>query len=80
MTQWSSADVARVVAGGLFGRAGGLACLWPPPFSATWHCAHLVLKIFSPLALSPSGGQHHVVRMDTAMGFVRKRNMRAKQC
>jgi len=27
-------------------------CLWPPPFSATWHCAHLVLKIFSPRARS----------------------------
>lgn len=23
-------------------------CLCPPPFSATWHCAHLVLKIFAP--------------------------------
>lgn len=27
-------------------------CLWPPPFSATWHWAHLVLKIFSPRARS----------------------------
>ena len=24
-------------------------CLWPPPASATWHCAHLVLKIFAPV-------------------------------
>lgn len=30
-------------------------CLWPPPFSATWHCAHFVLKIFSPFATSPAG-------------------------
>ena len=30
-------------------------CLWPPPFSATWHWAHLVLKIFSPRARSPGG-------------------------
>jgi len=24
-------------------------CLCPPPFSATWHCAHFVLKIFAPV-------------------------------
>ena len=24
-------------------------CLCPPPFSATWHCAHLVLKILAPV-------------------------------
>jgi hypothetical protein len=23
-------------------------CLWPPPASATWHCAHFVLNIFAP--------------------------------
>lgn len=23
---------------------------WPAPFSATWHCAHFVLKIFAPAA------------------------------
>jgi hypothetical protein len=25
-------------------------CLWPPPASATWHCAHFVLNIFAPVA------------------------------
>ena len=30
-------------------------CLCPPPFSATWHCAHLVLKILAPFATFPSG-------------------------
>ena len=30
-------------------RRGGRTCLWPPPASATWHCAHLVLKIFAPV-------------------------------
>jgi hypothetical protein len=30
-------------------------CLWPPPFSATWHCAHLVLKILAPFLASPGG-------------------------
>ena len=27
-------------------------CLCPPPFSATWHCAHFVLKIFAPARAS----------------------------
>ena len=80
MTQRHLADVTRVVAGGFLAGQPGLACLWPPPFSATWHCAHLVLKIFSPLALSPSGGQQHFVRIGTALGFVGKCNMRAEQC
>jgi hypothetical protein len=26
-------------------------CLCPPPGSATWHCAHFVLKIFAPVLL-----------------------------
>ena len=25
-------------------------CLCPPPGSATWHCAHFVLKIFAPVS------------------------------
>ena len=25
-------------------------CLCPPPGSATWHCAHFVLKIFAPMS------------------------------
>jgi len=26
-------------------------CLCPPPGSATWHCAHFVLKIFAPIRM-----------------------------
>lgn len=32
-----------------------IPCLWPPAFSTAWHCAHLVLKIFSPDLAFPLG-------------------------
>ena len=35
-------------------------CLCPAPFSAVWHCAHLVLKIFSPDLASPAGASLNV--------------------
>lgn len=38
-------------------------CLLPPPFSATWHCEHLVLKIFAPAATTPSGASAYVAML-----------------
>ena len=35
-------------------------CLWPAPLSTVWHWAHLVLKIFSPVAALPAGASANV--------------------
>lgn len=37
-----------------------IPCLWPPAFSTAWHCAHLVLKIFSPDLAFPLGASPNV--------------------
>ncbi|GER29228.1 zinc transporter [Striga asiatica] len=37
-----------------------IPCLWPAPLSTVWHCAHLVLKIFSPDLKSPGGASSKV--------------------
>jgi hypothetical protein len=33
--------------------------LWPAPLSTVWHCAHLVLKIFSPALGLPGGASEN---------------------
>ena len=37
------------------GACSARTCLWPPPVSATWHCAHLVLKILAPASEKREG-------------------------
>ncbi len=37
-----------------------LPCLWPAAFSTAWHCAHFVLKIFSPAFSFPLGASAKV--------------------
>ena len=41
-------------------------CLCPPPGSATWHCAHFVLKIFAPMSTKVKGRERQCVVSKTS--------------
>lgn len=41
-------------------QTGRSPCLWPAAFSTAWHCAHFVLKIFSPALSLPLGASAKV--------------------
>lgn len=50
------------------------ACLFPPPFCATWHWAHFVLKIFSPAQAPPNAraSAHEQLRIRETQEVMRR--------